>query len=85
MLADICLYSVIYYSFPCDNVCRSLVDFIVILRHLFRTDPGDDFFPSAQALRFAYMLLVSGPNKGATGKPVPLLTEFLLRRAKVTL
>ena len=28
---------------------------------------------------------VSGKDKGATGRPVPLLTEFLLRRAKLTL
>ena len=27
----------------------------------------------------------SGADKGATGRPVPLLTEFLLRRAKVTM
>lgn len=28
---------------------------------------------------------LSGQNKGATGRPVPLLTEFLLKRAKVSM
>jgi leucyl aminopeptidase len=28
---------------------------------------------------------LSGTNKGATGRPVPLLTEFLMRRAKVAM
>ena len=28
---------------------------------------------------------ISGTPKGATGRPVPLLSEFLLRRAKVTM